>query len=41
LPVYLDAKRPVDARVNDLMSRMTLKERIGQLNLPCVYMDFQ
>src|SRR5450755_1999788 len=37
LPVYLDAKRPVEERVADLMSRMTLKEKLGQLNLPCVY----
>lgn len=39
LPVYLDAKRPVEERIDDLMSRMTLKEKIGQLNLPCVYVD--
>jgi beta-glucosidase len=39
LPAYLDAKRPVEERVADLMSRMTLKEKIGQLNLPCVYVD--
>jgi beta-glucosidase len=39
LPVYLDAKRPVNERVDDLMSRMTLKEKIGQLNMPCVYVD--
>ena len=39
LPVYLDSKRPVEERVDDLMSRMTLKEKVGQLNLPCVYVD--
>jgi len=39
LPVYLDPKRPVEERIDDLMSRMTLKEKIGQLNLPCVYVD--
>src|SRR5689334_24545768 len=39
LPVYLDAKRPVEQRIDDLMSRMTLKEKVGQLNLPCVYVD--
>ena len=39
LPVYFDAKRPVEERIDDLMSRMTLKEKIGQLNLPCVYVD--
>jgi beta-glucosidase len=38
-PLYLDATQPIDARVNDLMSRMTLKEKVGQLNLPCVYVD--
>ncbi len=39
LPIYLDSKRPVEERIDDLMSRMTLKEKIGQLNLPCVYVD--
>jgi beta-glucosidase len=38
-PIYLDPKRPVEERINDLMSRMTLKEKVGQLNLPCVYYD--
>jgi beta-glucosidase len=38
-PLYLDSQQPVEVRVNDLMSRMTLKEKIGQLNLPCVYVD--
>ena len=38
-PIYLDAKRPIEERVDDLMSRMTLKEKIGQLNLPCVYVN--
>ncbi len=38
-PVYLDPAQPVAARVNDLMRRMTLKEKIGQLNLPCGYVD--
>ncbi|HTS57859.1 MAG TPA: glycoside hydrolase family 3 C-terminal domain-containing protein, partial [Terriglobales bacterium] len=39
VPVYLDPKRPIGERVDDLMSRMTLKEKVGQLNLPCVYVD--
>lgn len=38
-PLYLDATQQIDARVNDQMSRMTLKEKVGQLNLPCVYVD--
>ncbi len=37
LPPYLDSKQPVAVRVDDLMARMTLKEKVGQLNLPCVY----
>lgn len=36
-PPYLDPKQPVEARVDDLMQRMTLEEKIGQLNLPCGY----
>lgn len=39
LPAYLDPKRPVEERIDDLMSRMTLKEKVGQLNLPCVYVN--
>jgi len=38
-PVYLDPKQPIERRVDDLLARMTLKEKIGQLNLPCVYVD--
>jgi beta-glucosidase len=26
-------------RVEDLLSRMTLKEKVGQLNMPCFYLD--
>lgn len=37
VPAYLDSKRPIEERIDDLMSRMTLKEKAGQLNLPCVY----
>ena len=35
--IYLDPLAPVDARVEDLLSRMTLAEKIGQLNMPCGY----
>jgi beta-glucosidase len=38
-PVYLNPKEPVARRIDDLLSRMTLKEKVGQLNLPCVYVD--
>jgi len=38
-PIYMDPKRPIEERVDDLMGRMTLKEKVGQLNLPCVYVD--
>jgi beta-glucosidase len=38
-PPYLDDTQPVEARVKDLLSRMTLEEKVGQLNMPCVYMD--
>ena len=38
-PIYLDPKQPIEVRVQDLLSRMTLKEKVGQLNLPCVYVD--
>jgi beta-glucosidase len=39
VPVYLNAKEPIDKRIDDLLNRMTLKEKVGQLNLPCVYVD--
>jgi beta-glucosidase len=34
LPVYKDARQPIDSRVEDLLSRMTLEEKLGQLNMP-------
>ena len=34
---YKDPALPVESRVEDLISRMTLEEKIGQLNMPCVY----
>ncbi|MBS1851133.1 MAG: glycoside hydrolase family 3 C-terminal domain-containing protein [Acidobacteria bacterium] len=36
-PDYLDPKQPISRRVDDLLSRMTVEEKVGQLNLPCVY----
>lgn len=38
-PLYLDPKQPIEVRVDDLMQRMTLEEKVGQLNLPCAYVD--
>ena len=39
VPLYLEPNQPIERRVNDLLGRMTLKEKVGQLNLPCVYVD--
>ncbi len=33
-PIYLDPDQSIDKRVEDLMGRMTLEEKIGQLNMP-------
>ena len=30
-PIYKDAKQPIDKRVNDLLKRMTLEEKVAQL----------
>src|SRR5437588_12415459 len=30
-PIYKDPRQPVEARVNDLFSRMTLDEKVAQL----------
>ncbi len=38
-PIYLDPSQPIPKRVEDLLGRMTLKEKVGQLNMPCVYVD--
>lgn len=32
-PVYLDPDQPIKLRVEDLLSRMTLKEKVGQMNM--------
>jgi len=34
---YQNPAVPVDLRIDDLISRMTLAEKIGQLNMPCGY----
>ena len=35
--IYLNPKMSIDKRVEDLLGRMTLEEKIGQMNIPCVY----
>ncbi len=35
--LYRDSSQPVSVRVEDLLSRMTLAEKIGQINMPCLY----
>ncbi len=38
-PAYLNPLLPIGVRVEDLVSRMTLEEKIGQINMPCVYIN--
>jgi len=37
MPAYKNSLLPVEQRVDDLLSRMTLKEKVGQLNIPTCY----
>src|SRR5690348_18464977 len=39
VPTYLDPKQSIENRVLDLLGRMTLEEKVGQMNMPCVYLD--
>ena len=32
MPAYRDASLPVSVRVDDLLARLTLREKVGQLN---------
>jgi beta-glucosidase len=36
-PVYKNPLYSIDMRVKDLLSRMTLKEKVGQMNIPVCY----
>ncbi|MCX7044799.1 MAG: glycoside hydrolase family 3 C-terminal domain-containing protein [Candidatus Sumerlaeota bacterium] len=36
-PIYRDPSQPIEKRVEDLLGRMTLEEKVGQMNMPCVY----
>ncbi len=35
--LYLNPSLPLEKRVEDLLGRMTLEEKVGQMNMPCVY----
>ncbi len=37
MSLYRDAKQPMEVRVEDLLDRMTLAEKVGQMNMPCLY----
>jgi beta-glucosidase len=39
MPVYKNPLFTINQRVEDLISRMTLEEKVGQLNMPCVYVS--
>jgi len=34
---YQDRSLPIEQRIEDLLGRMTLEEKVGQMNMPCVY----
>jgi len=36
---WLDRSLPLESRVEALLSRMSLEEKVGQLNMPCVYVS--
>jgi len=37
IPLYKNPLYPVEQRLNDLLSRMTLEEKVGQMNIPTCY----
>lgn len=37
VPAYKNPALSIKERVDDLISKMTLEEKIGQMNMPCVY----
>lgn len=39
MPVYKNPGYSDEKRVEDLLSRMTLEEKLGQMNMPCVYLS--
>src|SRR4030067_124883 len=36
-PIYRDPSKPSEMRIDDLLGRMTLKEKVGQMNIPTCY----
>ena len=38
-PIYLDSSKSIQQRVDDLLGRMALEEKIGQMNMPCCYLS--
>ncbi len=38
-PVYKDASQPIEARVSDLLARMTIEEKIGQLHAVWLFLE--
>jgi beta-glucosidase len=37
LPPYRNPALPIAQRIADLLDRMSLEEKVGQMNMPCVY----
>jgi len=37
--LYKNPTYSIEKRVKDLLARMTLEEKIGQMNMPCMYME--
>jgi len=37
--IYRDQNYPVRQRIDDLLLRMTLEEKVGQMNMPCIYLS--
>lgn len=39
LPKYMDPNLPIEVRVNDLLAKMTIEEKVGQLIMPALLKD--